>query len=334
MKTILIFLSSLTFVFCAASPCFAADEQSNGPVLTFEDADFDFGEVAEGSSVTHEYTFTNTGKSLLEIEEVKPTCGCTVAGDFTKKAEPGKKGTISVTFRTQGYDGHVKKSIIVRSNVADKPEIFLTLEGDVKSVISVSPKSISLGQVDDTTTAPISGSFTITNSSKTPLTILDLVTQGPLVKAGLTKIRDGFEYKVTVTVSPPFKERQNMEWITVKTDSKKMPSINVSYSYYATPASRVNPIAIMLSNDDLARGTDREITMECRPGFSMSIADIKSSDPKITFKLKETKKGRSFKLTVHIPAGYRLDDANMPTISFKLENVPNEPSYSVPIYRM
>jgi len=64
-----------------------------------------FGRVEEGVEVEHTFTFKNTGKGPVFINQVSPGCTCTVT-DYTKDAiNPGKEGKIKATFDTKGKGG-------------------------------------------------------------------------------------------------------------------------------------------------------------------------------------------------------------------------------------
>ena len=56
-----------------------------GPKIAFETPVYDFGKVKSGDLVKHTFTFTNTGDELLILTNVQPSCGCTTAGEWTKK---------------------------------------------------------------------------------------------------------------------------------------------------------------------------------------------------------------------------------------------------------
>jgi hypothetical protein len=43
-----------------------------GSTIHVPESTFDFGEVAEGSQVSHDFTVLNTGKETLEIHQVSP----------------------------------------------------------------------------------------------------------------------------------------------------------------------------------------------------------------------------------------------------------------------
>src|SRR5216684_573294 len=76
-----------------ASPPPAADAagaQTADPRIVVDQTTYDFGKVESGQLVKHDFVFTNTGAALLEISDVRPGCGCTTAGAWDKKVEPGK----------------------------------------------------------------------------------------------------------------------------------------------------------------------------------------------------------------------------------------------------
>jgi hypothetical protein len=55
----------------ALSPSPSSGEAA-APAIHIPDATFDFGEVAEGSQVSHDFTVRNTGKETLQINQVSP----------------------------------------------------------------------------------------------------------------------------------------------------------------------------------------------------------------------------------------------------------------------
>src|SRR5437667_5920623 len=74
----------------------AALAANPGAKIHFDQPIFDFGKVDSGELIKHEFIFTNMGNQLLEVREVRPSCGCTTAGMWDKHVEPGKSGKIPV----------------------------------------------------------------------------------------------------------------------------------------------------------------------------------------------------------------------------------------------
>lgn len=86
--------------------------------IKFDKTTHDFGKFSENSPVVScVFTFTNIGDAPLVIHQAVASCGCTVP-EYTKEPiQPGKKGTIKVTYNGTGkYPGHFKKSITLRTN--------------------------------------------------------------------------------------------------------------------------------------------------------------------------------------------------------------------------
>src|SRR5215510_7123219 len=67
---------------------------TGGPQIQFDNQVYDFEKVTAGDVVKHTFIFTNTGNQTLELTDVHPSCGCTTAGDWTRKVEPGQTGLI------------------------------------------------------------------------------------------------------------------------------------------------------------------------------------------------------------------------------------------------
>ncbi|QPH39479.1 DUF1573 domain-containing protein [Pedobacter endophyticus] len=88
----------------------------DAPVIVFERDVYDFGKIAQGEKVLHEFKFRNTGKSPLIISNATATCGCTVPQIPGEPILPGKEGKINVVFNSEGKMGVQDKVVTVTSN--------------------------------------------------------------------------------------------------------------------------------------------------------------------------------------------------------------------------
>lgn len=104
---------------------------ADSPVIVFEREIFDFGKIAQGEKVNHEFKFKNTGKTPLIISNATATCGCTVPEFPKEPVLPGKEGVIKVTFNSEGKEGMQDKVITVNSN-ANPATSSVHLVGDVR----------------------------------------------------------------------------------------------------------------------------------------------------------------------------------------------------------
>lgn len=76
-----------------------------------------FGTVEEESENMYSFSFTNTGKEPLIIQDAKGSCGCTVPNYPKQPIMPGKTGTIDVKFTPyKGQVGPAEKTVTVTAN--------------------------------------------------------------------------------------------------------------------------------------------------------------------------------------------------------------------------
>lgn len=120
-----------TLVFLLLFLLIPVSGQTSKPVITFSEKEFHFGTLRTTAGVvSHDFVFTNTGKIPLIINEVKASCGCTVAEWPREPVLPGKAGIIKVTFDPEKQSGSFTKTIQVSSN-ADVPLVKLLISGVV-----------------------------------------------------------------------------------------------------------------------------------------------------------------------------------------------------------
>lgn len=87
----------------------------NFPILSFDKVEHDFGTLEDGTPVETTFKYTNTGKSMLVVSDIKSTCGCTVPSNWTKEVAPGETGEFNVKFNGKGAN-QVQKSINLTTN--------------------------------------------------------------------------------------------------------------------------------------------------------------------------------------------------------------------------
>ena len=89
------------------------------PAFSWKEETWDFGTIPQGTPVTHEFKFTNSGKNPLVISKVDKSCGCTTPKWITEPVMPGKDGFVSATFNAAAPGGF-NKTVTVHSNAGDK----------------------------------------------------------------------------------------------------------------------------------------------------------------------------------------------------------------------
>lgn len=188
---------------------------------------FEFGRIAAGTVVNHDYVFTNVGAAPLVVTGVLPSCDCTAVGKWSARLEPGRTGRIPIRFNSAGYGGAIDKWILVASNDPDQPKVKLVLRGTVWKPIEVSPPNAVFATAAD---APASETkvIRITNNTDEPLILSPPESRNRAFAVELKTVRPGKEFELRVTTVPPPGAGTVPGLITIKTNSAQVPVIAVT----------------------------------------------------------------------------------------------------------
>ena len=145
MKQLILLLVSLALVSCNSS----SDEKTittdlvNSPLTANSNAEkvltpniemletsYNFGEMLQGESVTHDFILKNTGDADLIISAAKGSCGCTVPQWPKTPIAKGEEATIKVTFNSAGKSGKQNKTVTLVTNAIPNTKV-LTINGNV-----------------------------------------------------------------------------------------------------------------------------------------------------------------------------------------------------------
>lgn len=131
-------------LFCLAISFITFAQKSN---ISFDVKEHDFGKVnEEDGKITYIFDFVNKGMSPLVVSRVQASCGCTTPTWTKEPIEPGKKGSITVTYNPAGRPGSFSKTITVYNNSSDE-QVVLIIKGEVigKQTAENNPYPINMG---------------------------------------------------------------------------------------------------------------------------------------------------------------------------------------------
>jgi len=94
--------------------------------------EYNFGTVIQGSLVKTRFAIHNEGSKSLTVQDIKPSCGCSVASWERRDLLPGDSLVVQVSFNTAGKIGRQRKSFSILSNAANSPAFFY-LVGEVQA---------------------------------------------------------------------------------------------------------------------------------------------------------------------------------------------------------
>lgn len=108
----------------------AAPVARNDASVSFGNERHDFGKIAFRKEAVYSFEFTNPGKTMLMIYDVKTSCGCTVPEWPKEPVRPGKKGKITIKYDA-AFPGVFHKTIEVVYNGPGSP-FKLGIKGEVE----------------------------------------------------------------------------------------------------------------------------------------------------------------------------------------------------------
>ncbi len=117
-------------------------------VMCFENVRIDAGEMNE-DSVPSEYVFRwkNEGLSPLSVTFVQTTCGCAAPSYNRLPVQPGKDGSLKITYHPKGHPGRFLRKVFVYTNLSsESPTAVLELSGRViPSVLPTGDYPVAMG---------------------------------------------------------------------------------------------------------------------------------------------------------------------------------------------
>jgi hypothetical protein len=303
----------------------------SGPKIQFAETVFDFGKISSGEVAKHEFVFTNTGSATLEINDVRPGCGCTTAGTWDKKVEPGKSGVIPLQFNSTGFSGTVTKSATVTCNDPGQSNLVLQLKANIWKAIDVTPTMAVFTMSSEAQTNE-TRSVRIVSNLEEPLELSDLQCTNSSFRAELKTVRQGKEFELLITAVPPFLENRIVTAVSLKTSSPTNPTINVSAYLNVQPTVTVMPNHVMLPQGPLTNVAHSVVTIQNAGTNSLVLTEPAVNVPGAEAHVQETQPGRLFTLTVDFPLGFQAKVGQKVEVTVK-SNHPKFPLIQVPVYQ-
>ncbi len=118
----------------------AAAEQRDEPRIAFDETVHDFGVVGQNTTVVHEFPFHNVGGSILQIESVESSCGCTASLLSSDSIAPGETGVLEVSFDSGLRRGTTTNNLTVYTNDSATPEVKIEILAEVEPLFAVEPQ--------------------------------------------------------------------------------------------------------------------------------------------------------------------------------------------------
>lgn len=240
MKIVILALCGVLLV---AAVLFAAGQPKAVVVEPLKDV----GDVAKGEKVIHDFVIRNDGDAVLEITQVQPACGCTVA-EYDKTIAPGQTGKVHTVLDTVTFNGPISKGVTVFTNDPANPQLELTIRAKVEPYISVKPgyaRYITVqgesreGNIVQSIWAPDGSAFDVTGVDS-PWPYLKVSYREAKTEERLPDAK-GKQWRVEMQLSNDAKVGPLSDYVTVHTTHAKQKIVQIPVSGFVRPMIAVTP---------------------------------------------------------------------------------------------
>ncbi len=323
---------------CAALLVAASLLAAGKPKATVAEPLKDVGTVPKGEKIVHDFVIKNEGDADLQITNVQPACGCTVA-EFDKVIKPGQTGKVHAVIDSSTFNGPISKGVSVFTNDPDHPQIELTVHAKVEPYISIKPgyaRYITVqgepleGNIAQTLWAPDGTSWDITGVDS-PYPFLTVTYHEAKPEERLPDAK-GKQWKIEMKLSNQAKVGPLSDYVTVHTSHPKQKIVQIPVSGFVRPVIAATP-----PTADFGKIETKDLPLKKAlniRNFATEPIKVTSVDPSlpkgIEAKLETLEEGREYQVRIVIspdlPKGPFLgklvihtDSPKVPTLDVELK---------------
>jgi hypothetical protein len=310
------------------------------PVAAFPDSEFDFGKVARGTLIEHDFVVRNVGPGLLRISRVQATAPLELISP-PEEIGPRAEAALRVRLRTANISGPLQGEILISLNDPALPQCRLSLRGEVYPLIELA--SATDPAVFGSTVSGFRGeakraSLDIVSHEPEPLRVIKVEHPKDRFDSQLETLKEGKHYRLTLTLNPDGLAGKHTENVKVTTSSNNITvfefgvSTELKERVSATP-EQVNfgalPIRLLRDEPRLIRRLTKTVIVrrDGRPDFR---AEFRSELPFVDVKCQPGASGTSYEVQIRLIPEYLQVGPIMGHI-FVETNDPDVPTLKIPV---
>ncbi len=289
-----------------AAPAAPAVPAGPAPRLVAAEPIFDAGTVSKGELVKVDFVIENRGEADLEITDVRPSCGCTVAS-FDKKIAPGGKGKVHAELETIDFQGPIAKTVTVLSNDPANPRLTLTIKVKIEPHVAVHPGYARYIYVQ--TLDPGTVSQTVWAVDFADFQVLGVKSPYPFITTSFHEAKDdekrpeavGRQWRIDMTILPDAAVGPLREFLSITTNHPKQKEVRIPISGFVRPLMHLTPqVADFGKVEKLTEWREVELSLVNFGEDAITISTIESDVVGLSATAEATEAGRRFKIKVRL----------------------------------
>lgn len=321
---------------CAALLVAATVSAQGKPKIAAVEPIKDAGTVPKGEKIVQDFVLRNDGDAVLEITNIQPACGCTVA-EFDKSIAPGKTGKVHASVDTSTFNGAIAKGLTVFSNDPATPQLELTIRAKVEPYISIKPGYARYVTVQG---EPVEGDITQTlwTNDGSSMDITGVDSPWPYLKVTYREAKPeerqpdskGKQWRIEMKLSNDAKVGPLAEYVTVHTNHPKQKIVQIPVTGFVRPMIAVTPQVADFGTIELKEATKKVINIRNFATEPIKVTGVEETVKGIEAKLEPLNDGREYQvqltLSPELAKGsfegkltIRTDSAKMPVLEVPLK---------------
>jgi hypothetical protein len=270
----------------------------HAPKIVCAEPTFNFGEMESSKDVEHTFILKNEGDLSLEIKQVRPSCGCTVANISQNTIPPGSQAEVTTRLSLRGRQGAQHKTISVESSDPKQPTLILSLEGTAVEEIRVQPNQLFFGRI--TTDSTVTGAVEITVQSTNVVKVTRTSSNTSNLTAATESSPDGKSIRVLISTQPPLERGTLRGNVHIETDHPKYPAMDIAVSAFVVGDITFAPEELPVL-EAVGQPAGRIVIVRSETGKKFQIVKVEVPIPSITYKVQPVEAG-----------GYQIELSNIP----------------------
>lgn len=280
---------------------FANQAQSGQPRAVAEEMIKDFGSVNKGRRLAHEFVIRNEGDAVLEIMEVKPSCGCTVA-QHPDSIPPGGSGVIKAAVDTRNFKGGIAKSVRVYTSDPENPQINLVIKANVRSAVEVDPGYARFIAVYG---EPQKNSVqTIWSDEMRGLRVTKVESPYPFVGVSFRKLTEeeeqpgvsGDRWQIEVSLDQDAPVGPLADFIVVTTNHPELQTLRIPISGFVRPVLSVTPRIADFGRRELTEPQTASLEIRNLSSRAVDLGEVSTDLDGLEASIESVETGRLYKV--------------------------------------
>jgi hypothetical protein len=295
------------------APALGGQQQQNAPTSApraiAPDPVWDAGIVARGAKVRHEFVLENAGVAMLQIREVRPDCGCTVAS-FDAAIPPGGEGKVRAELDTQAMPaGAIAKGLTVFTNDVANPMIQLTIRAQVRAALDAQPGYFRFihthGAPAETASQVVwsadQAALQVTSvASSLPSFTVNFRPAGPGEREAQGK---GQQWVIVGTLAAEPPTGPLMGEVTVETNHPRQPVLHIPVTGYVHPLVAVTPPTADFGSFSGGEPRLASVLIKNNGQSPLRLLAVDTDVRGLSARIEEREKGKRFDVALTLAAG-------------------------------